>query len=196
MAVLKGRDALPFLRRAARAVAVVGMLLSASGCGAATQNVRAYRAFANEDPNVKVSIDRVEDLAVTLQLVDRILLQTSYTPGDMWPRRLGMTDAQFREVKAQLREKYPYKGLENAEVPVLKCYRIHLENTLADEPTSLPGRSGDVLGGSRQGTGVATGEQESRERGVHERPIFLFRRKARRTSTGRHEAQRRELDTR
>ncbi|HSO34626.1 MAG TPA: hypothetical protein VLT33_18960 [Labilithrix sp.] len=120
------------LRRAVGAAALVGGLLGLGGCGAATQNVRAYRAFANEDPNVKVSIDRVEDLAVTLQLVDRILLQTSYTPGDMWPRRLGMTDAQFRETKAELREKYPYKGLENAEVPVLKCYRIHLEKTLAE----------------------------------------------------------------
>ncbi len=43
----------------------------------ATQNVRAYCAFANEDPNVKVSIDHVEDLAITLKLVDRILPQTS-----------------------------------------------------------------------------------------------------------------------
>jgi hypothetical protein len=103
-----------------------------SGCGAATQNVRAYRAFANEDPNVKVSVDRVEDLAVTLQLVDRILLNTTYTPGDMWPRRLGMTDKQFREIKAQLREKYPYKGLEHAEVPILKCYRVHIERTMAE----------------------------------------------------------------
>jgi hypothetical protein len=122
----------PLLRRAVGAAAVVGMLVGVSGCGAATQNVRAYRAFANEDPNVKVSIDRVEDLAVTLQLVDRILLQTSYTPGDMWPRRLGMTDAQFRDVKAELRDKYPYRGLENAEVPVLKCYRLHLERTLVE----------------------------------------------------------------
>ncbi len=65
------------LRRAVVAAAVVGGLAGLSGCGAATQNVRAYRAIANEDPNVKVSIDRVEDLAITLQLVDRILLQTS-----------------------------------------------------------------------------------------------------------------------
>ena len=108
------------------------MLTCLQGCGAATQNVRAYRAFANEDPNVKVSIDRVEDLAITLQLVDKILLQTSYTPGDQWPRRLGMTDAQFRDIKAELREKYPYKGLENAEVPVLKCYRFHIERTFEE----------------------------------------------------------------
>lgn len=43
-----------------------------------------------------------------------------------------MTDAQFRDVKAELRGKYPYRGLENIEVSVLKCYRIHLENTLAE----------------------------------------------------------------
>ncbi len=108
------------------------LLFALSGCGAATQNVRAYRAFMQEDPNVKVSIDRVEDLAVTLQLVDRILLGQSYTPGDHWPRRLGMTDTQFREIKAELREKYPYKALENVEVPILKCYRLHIERTLAE----------------------------------------------------------------
>lgn len=108
------------------------MLAVLGGCGAATQNVRAYRAFAAEDPNIKVSIDRVEDLAVTLQLVDKILLQTSYTPNDQWPKRLGMTDAQFRDIKADLREKYPYAGLEHAEVPVLKCYRVHIEKTMTE----------------------------------------------------------------
>ena len=108
------------------------MLVGLGGCGAATQNVRAYRAFAAEDPNIKVSIDRVEDLAVTLQLVDRILLQTSYTPNDQWPKRLGMTDPQFRDIKAELRDKYPYRGLEHAEVPVLKCYRLHIERTLTE----------------------------------------------------------------
>lgn len=65
------------LRRAVVAAALVGGLAGLSGCGAATQNVRAYRPFANENPNVTASIDRVEDLAITLQPVDRILLQTS-----------------------------------------------------------------------------------------------------------------------
>lgn len=106
--------------------------LAMSGCGAATQNVRALRAYANEDPNLKVNIDRVEDIARTLELVDRILLQQSYTPGDMWPRRLGLTDAQFREIKAELKDKYPYRDLENQEVPILKCYRVHVEKTLAE----------------------------------------------------------------
>jgi hypothetical protein len=130
------RDGLPrticFVRRLATLAVLLTSVFVLPGCGAATQNVRAYRAFMQEDPNVKVSIDRVEDLAVTLQLVDKILLQTSYTPGDMWPRRLGMTDKQFREIKSQLREKYPYKALENVEVPILKCYRVHIERTMLE----------------------------------------------------------------
>lgn len=123
------------MSRFSRAITLGGLLLAApllGGCGAATQNVRAFRAYANEDPNINVAIDRVEDMAITLELVDRILLQQSYTPGDMWPRRLGMTDAQFRDIKAELREKYPYSGLENAEVPILKCYRYHLEHALVE----------------------------------------------------------------
>jgi hypothetical protein len=111
---------------------MAGAAIALGGCGAATQNVRAYRAYINEDPNVKVSIDRVEDLAVTLELVDKILTGTSYTPGDMWPRRLGMTDAQFRDIKSDLADRYPYKGLDNAEVPILKCYRVHIEKTMSE----------------------------------------------------------------
>src|SRR6516225_3502544 len=96
-----------------RGVLVVGTALFLGGCGAATQNVRAFRAYANEEPNVKVSIARVDDVSATLALVDKILTGTSYTPGDQWPRRLGMTDAQFREYKESLANKFPYKGLEN-----------------------------------------------------------------------------------
>lgn len=111
---------------------LLGIAVLSTGCGAATQNVRAFRAFANEDPNVKVNIQRVDDVSATLALVDRILTGTTYTPGDMWPRRLGMTDTQFREIKAQLKNKFPYKGLENEEVPILSCYRTHLERTLSE----------------------------------------------------------------
>jgi hypothetical protein len=115
-----------------RAALFLLLALPLFACGGVTQNVRAFRAYANEDPNIKVAIDRVEDMSVTLELVDRILLQTTYTPGDMWPRRLPMTDAQFREIKAELKEKYPYNGGDNLEVPILKCYRFHIEKTMAE----------------------------------------------------------------
>lgn len=111
---------------------LVSVAALVTGCNAATQNVRAFRAFAEEDPNVKVNIQRVDDVSTTLELVDRILTKESYTPGDQWPRRLGMTEQQFRDYKDALKEKFPYKGLENEEVPVLTVYRAHIEKTLVD----------------------------------------------------------------
>jgi hypothetical protein len=103
-----------------------------TGCGGVTQNVRAYRAYADEDPNIKVAIDRVEDLVVTLELVDRILTGTNYTPGDLWPRRLPMTDGEYHQIKDDLRDRFPYKGLEHVEIPIIKCYRMHIEQTLRE----------------------------------------------------------------
>jgi hypothetical protein len=123
---------LAFLRRFLVLAAMAGGATLLGGCGAHTQNVRAFRAYMNEDPNVKVSIDRVDDLAATLDLVDRIMLKTSYTPGDHWPRRLGMTDIDFRRIKQERREKYPYKDLENAEVPILTCYRYYIEEVFRE----------------------------------------------------------------
>lgn len=119
-------------RRFAALLVLVGFAFVTGACGGVTQNVRAIRAYAHEDPNLKVTIDRVEDMARSLELVDRMLLGTSYTPGDMWPRRVPMTDAEYRTIKAELRDKYPYKALDNVEVPVLKCYRYHIENALSE----------------------------------------------------------------
>ena len=79
--------------RRALGVAAAIVSLGAFGCAPATQNVRAYRAYAHEDVSLKVALDRVQDIARSLELVDRILTQTNYTPGDLWVRRLPMTDA-------------------------------------------------------------------------------------------------------
>ncbi len=123
------------LRRVGRAAAVMSLLLfalGALGCGGVTQNVRAYRAYADEEPNIKVAIDRVEDLVVTLELVDRILSGTNYTPGDLWPRRLPMTDGEYHQIRDDLRDRFPYKGLDHVEIPIIKCYRMHIEQTLRE----------------------------------------------------------------
>jgi hypothetical protein len=104
-------------------------LLPLSACAPAGQNVRAFRAYAQEDPSLKVSLDRIEDMARTLELVDRILTGMSYTPGDIWVRRLPLTDAEFRVIREDIRGENPYKFGEY-EVPVLKCYRRHIENVL------------------------------------------------------------------
>ncbi len=111
--------------------AVLLAFVGLSACGGATQNVRAFRAYANEDPSIKVSIDRVEDVAVTLQLVDRILTGTSYTPNDLWVKRLPLSDTAAKRIKGELKEKYPYNSGEH-EVPILKVYRDHIQDTFRD----------------------------------------------------------------
>ena len=121
-------------RYAWRRLAVVVAALagvSGVGCTSATQNVRAYRAYAHEDASLKVSIDRVEDIARVLELVDRIVSGTSYTPGDQWPRRLALSDADARMTKDALKEKYPYNQ-GDFEVPIVKVYRDWIETELRE----------------------------------------------------------------
>lgn len=112
--------------RAACLCAGLGLL---AGCSTATQNVRAYRAYAHEDASLKVAFDRIQDIARSLDLVDRIIAQTNYTPGDLWVRRLPITDAQFRERKAKLKGAHPYNTGE-FEVPVLRVIKDHCESVL------------------------------------------------------------------
>ncbi len=107
------------------------LLFPCEGCGGVTQNVRAYRAYAHEDPSIKVAVDRIEDLALTLELVDRILTQTSYTPNDIWVKRLPLSDTEARRVKESLKDRYPYNAGDQ-EVPILKVYRNHIQDTFRD----------------------------------------------------------------
>lgn len=118
----------PWLRAA---LACAGLLsfVALNGCSTATQNVRAYRAYANEDTSLKVAFDRIQDIARSLELVDRILAQTSYTPGDLWVRRLPITDAEYRARKDDIKGSHPYNTGE-FEVPVLKVIKEHCEGVL------------------------------------------------------------------
>ncbi len=115
-------------------IGVGGLVVLGSGGGAcipAYENVRAIRAYAHEDVSLKVSLDRIEDIARTLDLVDRILVSTGYTPGDQWVRRIPLTDPDYRRIKDDIKTENPYKFGE-FEVPVLKCYRRHIENVLEE----------------------------------------------------------------
>ncbi|MBI2391636.1 MAG: hypothetical protein HYV09_18755 [Deltaproteobacteria bacterium] len=117
--------------RWARAIglAAVALFAAATGCSTTTQNVRAYRAYAAEDTSLKVAFDRIQDLARSLDLVDRILLRTTYTPGDLWVRRLPITDAEYRARKERIKAAHPYNTGE-FEVPVLKVIKEHCESVL------------------------------------------------------------------
>jgi hypothetical protein len=118
-------------RRRVRLASIAIVVLTAA-CAPAATNVRAVRAYAREDPTLKVTLDRVEDLAQTLALVDTILAGTSYTPGDHWPRRLPLRDAEFRARRDAIKERHPYDTGE-FEVPVLKVYREHVEAVLVED---------------------------------------------------------------
>lgn len=106
----------------------------ATGCAGASQNVRAFRAYAHEDASLKVALDRVQDIARALELVDRLLTQTSYTPGDLWVRRLPMTDAEYRVRRDDIKSSHPYNTGE-FEPPILKAYKEHCEIVLGDFKT-------------------------------------------------------------
>ena len=136
--VRSSMDVRPGVARLARALTTV-MVMAApvfAGCAGATQNVRAYRAYAHEDASIRVSLDRIEDMARTLELVDRILVGTPYTPGDIWVRRLPLRDADARALKADIKDSNPYNTGEY-EVPVLKIYRKWIEHVF-DEYQAPP----------------------------------------------------------
>lgn len=110
-------------------LAIAALLAGLAGCAGASQNVRAYRAYAHEDASLKVALDRVQDIARSLELVDRLLSQTSYTPGDLWVRRLPMTDAEYRVRREAIKKSHPYNTGE-FEPPILKAYKEHCEIVL------------------------------------------------------------------
>lgn len=114
--------------------AIVALVAALAGCAGASQNVRAYRAYAHEDASLKVALDRVQDIARSLELVDRLLSQTNYTPGDLWVRRLPMTDAEYRVRRDDIKGSHPYNTGE-FEPPILKAYKEHCEIVLNEFKT-------------------------------------------------------------
>jgi hypothetical protein len=116
--------------RAGVFLGITALSIALSGCSATTQNVRAFRAYAEEEANLKVNIDRVQDIAAVLDDVDQLLTGTTYTPGDQWPKRIPLGDADFKTEKSYLADKYPYNGCDTCEVPIVKIYRDWIETEL------------------------------------------------------------------
>ena len=112
--------------KANRAAVLFALASCLFGCADATQNVRALRAYANEDASLVVALDRLEDAVRATELVDRILTGTTYTPGDRWVRSLPLAQLEARAIRSELRERSPYSR-GDMEVPVLKLYRVHVE---------------------------------------------------------------------
>jgi len=120
---------------------VVALGCSSSGC--ATTNVRAIRAFAYEDPNLVVAIDRVDDIAQALAYLNKLMHETPYSPGDKWISALTLTDKKAEKLKKEIKSEPPYDE-DEFTIPVVKLYRVHLEkvveiaNKKRDEEADYP----------------------------------------------------------
>ena len=120
------------LRTLASSIVALGLAAPLAGCGFGNiRNVRAFRTYANEDANIAVSVDRVEDIAEALTMVDRLLTKTPYSPGDTWVKHLALTDAEAERIRTTVKEAPPYAAGDH-QVPIVKLYRLHLAAVLAE----------------------------------------------------------------
>ncbi len=106
---------------------VAALACLSSGC--ATTNVRAIRAFAYEDPNLVVAIDRVDDIAQALSYLNLLMHETPYSPGDKWIAALELSDKKAEKLKKEIKSEPPYDDNEFT-IPVVKLYRLHLEKVV------------------------------------------------------------------
>ncbi len=116
------------------------------GCFSATFNVRAQRAFSNEEAIPEVILDRAQDLVATRLLVTRLLLETRYTPADPWIDSVGLEHAEADRLRREVLSASPYQSGE-LEVPVVKLYRLHLERLawIAEAPRGRAAAYPNVL---------------------------------------------------
>ncbi|MCC6558459.1 MAG: hypothetical protein IT372_36440 [Polyangiaceae bacterium] len=130
------------LRRVALGIALTAAL---AGCGPATYNVRAARAYGNEDADPAVVADRAADLERAAALADEVLLQAPYSPGDRWIAALRLDDDEGDELRDRLEDAAPYSG--RYELPLAKLYRLKIEAALrgATAPRAAPPRYRGLL---------------------------------------------------
>jgi hypothetical protein len=116
-----------------------------AGCGPATYNVRASRAFANEDANPAIVADRTADLERAVALADELLMEAPYSPGDRWIAALHLDDEEGDALRDRLAEAAPYGG--QYELPLVKLYRMKIEEALrqAKAPRATPARYQGLL---------------------------------------------------
>lgn len=116
------------------------------GCLPATFNVRASRAFSNEEADPAVVLDRTEDLIAARADLEKILAATPYSPGDRWIKALELDGAEADTLRAAIEAAPPYTS-GDFEVPIVKLYRVHLEKVLkqAEAPRPAPARYPSLL---------------------------------------------------
>jgi hypothetical protein len=116
------------------------------GCLPATFNVRAARAFSNEEANPAIVLDRTEDLLAVRADLEKILTATPYSPGDAWVKALELDGPEADALRAAVEAVPPYQG-GDFEVPIVKLYRLHIERVAkqAEAPRLKPARYPSLL---------------------------------------------------
>jgi hypothetical protein len=134
------------LRRAVALLSWIVVSVVLSGCFSATFNVRAARAFSNEEAIPEVVLDRAQDLIASRKLVSKLLLETKYTPADPWIDSVGLEGPEASRLRHEVLSEDPYKSGE-LEVPIVKLYRLHLERLayIAAAPRGRPAAFPNVL---------------------------------------------------
>ena len=119
---------------------------SGLGCAPATVNVRAQRAFSNEEPIPEVVVDRTRDIVAARALLAKLLTATPYSPGDEWVTSLGLQGEVADRVKREISSAPPYQSGEH-EIPTVKLYRVHLEKVVkaASAPRKFPAGYPSIL---------------------------------------------------
>ncbi len=121
------------IRRSSLPLAALLLVAAASpllGCAqVAALNVRATRAYGNEEPDPAIVLDRLSDVSEALGLVDKLLRTTPYTPGDAWIKALPLDDERAATLRKAIIEEKLYQAGEH-EVPIVKLYVRHLRDVL------------------------------------------------------------------
>jgi hypothetical protein len=110
-----------------RLMLLVTVLVWLPAC--ATTNVRALRAYAYEDADFLIALDRIDDVAEVLRLLDEVMTTLPYSPGDRWVDDLALSDERAEEMKSAIRHRPPYDD-DDFAIPIVKLYRFHLGDVL------------------------------------------------------------------
>lgn len=138
---------------------VVATLAAATlGCGATAYNVRAYRAYSLEEPKLDVAVDRTADLAKVSELMNRILIETPYTPGAEWVGKLPLSENEANRIRAEIKSTPPYNN-SSYQVPLIKVYRVHLEQVMTTAPQPVKPESDKARG---EGSSEASGGEKTK----------------------------------
>lgn len=112
---------------------VCALSVGIAACGGTRgvmQQVAAVRASASESASVQVCLDRIEDLSVGLDQVDRLLFKMPVEADAAWVRDLTALDqGKVDTVTRAIRAVEPYNQPGRA-VPMLKIMRLHTAGVL------------------------------------------------------------------